>query len=173
MKEKIREIMEDCYPDFSEIYGGVFGMPPYSEVFTEEEMRDEYALLTSSGHVYGYYEGEKCIGIVTFNNKECYNHPVCYNPEKKVAYLSDVAVLPEYRNKGIGTALMKHVVNCARNEGYNIIYMRTLKPGESMSYGIALKLGFILLEETEVIERERTDENRNTKDVRIFLEKTL
>ena len=175
MKEKnreIREITEERYEDFYKLYK-VFESPPYSEKFSDEEIRAEYELLTSHGHVYGYYEDDVCIGMVTYNDKKCYNHPVNYDAVEKVAYLSDVAVLPEYRNMGIGTILMHYVVNCAKQEGYDFIYMRTLQPEQSMSYKIALRVGFILLKATEIVDRERSDENRDTQDVRIFLEKIL
>ena len=85
-------------------------------------------------------------------------------------YLSDVTVLKEYRNHGIGTELMKFALIDSKKRGYQIAYMRTLQPGQSMSYGIAVKLGFSLLEETEIVIKERQNKNRDIADKRIFLD---
>lgn len=169
MKEKIRKIEKENYEHFYKMYK-IFEKPPYSEKFSDKEILDEYELLTSGGHVYGYYDNDNCVGLVTYNKMILYNHPIHYEHPEKVAYLSDVTVSEEYRGKGIGTMLMKYALTEAKKEGYNTMYMRTLQPGQSMSYGIALKLGFKTLDETEIVVRERHDENRDITDERIFLE---
>lgn len=169
MEANIREIKPENYPDFYKMYK-VFEEPPYSEKFSDEEILNEYNLLTSGGHVYGYYDNAKCIGIVTYNKKIYYEHPIHYEHPEKVAYLSDVTVLREYRGNGIGTVLIKYALARAKEEGFNVMYMRTLQPGQSMSYGIAIKLGFKKLLATEFVTKERHDEKRNTVDERIFLD---
>lgn len=169
MKGNIRKIEIENYGDFYKMYK-VFENPPYSEKFTDEEILQEYELLTSGGHVYGYYKNGICIGLVTFNKSILYNHPIHYDHPNKVVYLSDVTVLEEYRGQGIGTELMKYAIEIAKHEGYEVMYMRTLQPEQSMSYGIALRLGFKKREETEDILRERHDLNRDKLDKRIFLD---
>lgn len=169
MKGVVRTIDKAHFSDFVKLYK-VFESPPYSEKFSEQELEEEYKLLTTGGHVYGYYENDICIGMVTYNKRILYEHPVKYEHPEKVAYLSDLTVLEEHRGKGIGTLLMKYAIQQIKEEGYEMVYMRTLQPGESMSYGIAVKLGFKLLEETEIIKRERYDKERNDTDERIFLE---
>lgn len=169
MEGNIREIKPENYRDFYKMYK-VFEDPPYSEKFSDEEIFNEYKLLTSGGHVYGYYDKDNCIGLVTYNKKIYYHHPIYYEYPEKVAYLSDVTVLQEYRGKGIGTTLMKYALLKAKEEGFKIMYMRTLQPGQSMSYGIAIKLGFKKLCATEFVTKERHDKKRNTVDERIFLE---
>lgn len=172
MEETIREIKKENYQDFYKMYK-VFEQPPYSEKFSDEEILDEYKLLTSGGRVYGYYNQGICIGMVTYNKNLLYEHPIYYEQPEKVVYLSDVTVLKEFRGKGIGTTLMKYAIEKAKEEGYEIMYMRTLQPGQSMSYGIALKLGFKKLAETETVIRERHDKGRDTVDERIFLDINL
>ena len=166
MQGKLRTIDKKHYLDFVKMYK-VFERPPYSEKYSDEELEAEYEFLATNGHVYGYYENDVCIGMVTYNKRILYEHP------EKVAYLSDVVVLEEHRGKGIGTLLMRYAMQKAKEEGYEIMYMRTLQPGESMSYGIAVKLGFVKLKETEIIKREHYDKERNDTDVRIFLEVSL
>ena len=169
MNEKIREIKRENYTDFYKMYK-IFEEPPYSEKYSDEEILNEYELLTAGGHVYGYYENGNCIGLVTYNKMILYEHPIHYENPNEVAYLSDVTVPKEHRGKGIGTSLMKYALLDAKNEGYKIMYMRTLQPEQSMSYGIALKLGFKCLAETEIVIKERHDKNRNIADKRIFLD---
>ena len=171
MKEKIRKIGKESYDDFYQMYK-IFERPPYCEMFSDEEIMQEYELLNRGGCVYGYYEEDVCVGMVSYNDSKFYAHPIHYE-HSKAAYLSDVTVLEDYRGRGIGTKLMKFVVDKAKKENYEVMYMRTLKPGESMSYGIALKLGFLQLKQTEIIDRARHDESRNTVDERIFLELLL
>ena len=169
MKNNIREIKKENYCDFYKLYK-VFEEPPYLEKYSDEEILEEYKFLTTGGHVFGYYIDGTCVGIVTYSNKLFYKHPIHYEHPEKVMYLSDVTVLKEYRNHGIGTELMKFALIDSKKRGYQIAYMRTLQPGQSMSYGIAVKLGFSLLEETEIVIKERQNKNRDIADKRIFLD---
>ena len=169
IKSNIRKIGKEKYSDFYKLYK-VFENPPYSEKYTDKEILDEYNFLTSEGRVYGYYLDNVCVGLVTYNKKLLYNHPIYYEHPEEVVYLSDLTVLKEYRGKGVGTELMRYALLDAKKHGYKIAYMRTLQPEQSMSYGIAIKLGFKLLQETEIVVRERHDKDRNTADKRIFLD---
>lgn len=169
MREIIRDISSENYGDFHKMYK-VFEEPPYSEKYTEEELRQEYDFLTKEGRVCGYYENGICVGMVTFNKRVLYEHPIYYDHPEKVVYLSDLTVLKECRGQGIGTKLIRYAIEEAKKAGYEIMYMRTLQPGQSMSYGIALKQGFQLRTETEDIVRERHDVDRDEKDTRIFLD---
>ena len=170
MKKDIRTVKD--YRDFYKLYK-VFEEAPYFEKFSDEEILSEYELLISGGHVYGYYENDICVGLVTYNSRTIFNHPVHYEHPEKVAYLSDVTVLKQCRGRGIGTKLMMYALEQAKEEGYELMYMRTLQPDKSMSYGIAVKLGFTQLEQTQFVIRERLKEERNVTDERIFLEKLL
>ena len=52
--------------------------------------------------------------------------------------------------------------------------MKTLEVGKSMSYGIAIKSGFKLLEDvTSVDKMERLIKERNEEDIKIYLDKEL
>ena len=64
-----------------------------------------------------------------------------------MSYLAEVAVLPKYRNTGLGTNLMLYAVLDAKIKGYKNMYMRTIGAGsgKSMSAGIAQKIGFNIL----------------------------
>lgn len=88
---------------------------------------------------------------------------------KDVMYLADIAVLDEYRRKGLGNKLMLYGVMQSKVLGYKKLYMRTLERG-SMSYGIALKIGFKQIPNLfQSVERERTNGQTETMQ-NIFLE---
>lgn len=72
-------------------------------------------------------KGERQVFIATLNNKFCgyvtikwtSNYPPFYN--SKIPEIVDLNVLPEFRNKGIGSALIKRCENAALTENYSTI----------------------------------------------------
>ena len=175
----IQVITPENMQDFIDLYR-VFEEPPYEEFFSEEELKEEYNRLSTLGHVVGYYVDGKCVGMTAFykaaneEGRADPEHPIYYEHYGNVAYFSDVTVLKEYRCKGIGSILMEYAIDTCRNEGCNIMYMRTLQAGQSMSYGIAIKHGFKVLENvTQNVVQARVNDERVKEDKRIFLEKQL
>lgn len=144
MESKITENVS--YEDFKNIYK-VFGEIPYEEKYTEEDFREIYREYMEKGKIYGAYVDGILRGIIAITYGAKKNQPISFN-DKKVLYLSDVAVDKEYRKKGLGTKLMAYVIASGKLEGNNIIYMRTLKEG-SMSASIARKLGFKKIPDVE------------------------
>lgn len=174
MKHEIKAIHPSNIADFIKVFK-VFRDAPYYEDWTDEVITEEYNDLYSNGHVFGYYLDGKCVGLITFRPmKETDHHPIFYDHPEKVAYFSDFAVLNTYQGHGIGTALMGHMLNVLTEEHYEIVYMKTLEVGKSMSYGIAVKHGFKLLEGVTSVDRmDRTVEGISEEDIKIYLEKTL
>lgn len=155
--------------DFAKVFK-VFREHPYNEQWTNTQIRQEYFKLKEKGKVLGYYIDKKCVGLITFYQIIPGEHPVVYLPNQKVLYFSDVAVLPEYRNNGIASKLIEVMINYAKLNCYDIIYMRTMQPNISMSYSIVIKLGFKLINNvTENKEMQRTNGKKEI-DTRIFLE---
>ena len=174
MTRKIKAITPDKVKDFVKAYK-VFCNPPYCEAWTDTMIIEEYIELTKYGHVYGYYIGDECVGTVTFRTMLLKDrHPVHYDNPSKVAYLADLTVLQEYRGNGIGTELMKYVLKVMKDEGYERVYMKTLEVGKSMSYGIAVKLGFKLLKGVNSIDKmDRLQKERKDEDLKIYLDREL
>ena len=173
-RREIKAITPDKIEDFVKLYE-VFRNSPYYEAWTKDNIREEFKDLYKNGHVYGYYLNNECVGLVTFRPMRFKdNHPVYYEHPEKVAYLADITVLEEHRKKGIGTELMQYAFEVLRKEGFEVVYMKTLEIGKSMSYGIAIKSGFRLLEGVTSIDRmERVIKERAEDDIKIYLEKTL
>ena len=173
-KRKIKAITPNKIEDFIKMYE-VFKDQPYYEAWTENMIREEYEDLYKVGHIYGYYLDGECVGLITFRPMRLKDHhPVYYEHPEKVAYLADITVLQEHRKKGIGTGLMQYAFDVLREEGFEVLYMKTLEIGKSMSYGIAVKSGFKLLEGVTSVDRmERIIKEREEEDVKIYLEKRL
>ena len=174
MTRNIKEITYTEIQDFINAFK-VFRDAAYYEDWTEKMIREEYELLTQKGHVYGYYINGKCVGIVTFRPMRLEDHPpVHYDNPEVVAYLSDITVFQNYRGKGIGTKLMKYALNMIKKEGYERVYMKTLEVGKSMSYNIAVRQGFKLLEGVTSIDRmKRCVKDRKEEDLKIYLDMSL
>lgn len=175
----IMAITPEKIQDFISLYR-VFEEPPYEEFYTEEIIINEYKRLSRLGNVYGYYIDNKCVGMTAFYKSANENgpvdpeHPIHYEHPEKVAYFSDVTVLKEYRGRGIGSKLMEFALEKSKEEGCTKMYMRTLQKGQSMSYNIAVKHGFKVLENVEqCVVQERVSTERSIEDCRIFLEKAL
>ena len=171
---KIEAITPEKVKDFVKVYK-VFCDAPYYEAWTDAMILEEYEELVKYGHVYGYYIGEECIGTATFRTMLLKDkHPVHYSNPQKTAYFADLTVLKEYRGKGIGTELMKYALEIMKKEGYERVYMKTLEIGKSMSYGIAVKLGFKLLKGVNSIDKmNRLQKERKEEDLKIYLDKEL
>lgn len=147
--------------DFKRIYT-VFSREPYKELITPQEVEEIFAEYQENGWIFGAHHfndkqvGE-CVGLVAIERGVQAKMPVKYEKEKKVAYLADVAVLEQYRERGLGAQLMLYAIMFTKELGYDTLYMRTLQEG-SMSKPIALKLGFTQIPDIiQDVERKRTD----------------
>ena len=180
-EEKIKNIIKTIngtirnnitYEDFKKVFK-VFESYPYFEKFPEQDLIEEYQSFQNGGYSYGYdtEEGE-CVAIITNYPNKHGEHPVDYPNDLKVMYLSHLATMFEYRNLGIATKLIKHVIKQTEDLGYDYIYYRT-KKDNSMSYNIGKKFGFTEIHNIiEYIEYKKQDGSL-IKDPRIFLEKKL
>lgn len=165
MKGKIKEL--NNLNDFKKVYK-VFSGPPYNENYTEEELEDIFKEYQEKGYMYGAYNDKECVGLIALERGVKSDQPVKFQDEN-VMYLADVAVLDNYRRKGLGNQLMLYGVMQSKLLGYRKLYMRTLEQG-SMSYGIALRIGFKQIPNTfQSVERERINGKAETMQ-NIFLE---
>lgn len=168
MNGKIKKLTN--LDDFKNVYR-VFSGPPYNEKYTEEELEEIFKEYQEKGYMYGAYNDKECVGMIALERGVKADQPVNFQNEN-VIYLADVAVLNNYRKKGLGNQLMIYGVMQSKSLGYGKIYMRTLERG-SMSYGIALRIGFKQIPNIfQGVERERVDGSTETMQ-NIFLELDL
>lgn len=165
MREQIQKLQK--LEDFKRVYR-VFSGPPYNEKYTEEELEEIFIQYQQTGYLYGAYTQDGCVGLIALERGRQEGQPVSFEGEK-VMYLADVAVLGEYRRKGVGNQLMLYGVMQSKQLGYDRLYMRTLETG-SMSYGIARRIGFQQIPGAQQgVERERVSGVSETMQ-NIFLE---
>ena len=165
MREQIQKLQK--LEDFKRVYR-VFSGPPYNEKYTEEELEEIFIQYQQNGYLYGAYTQDGCVGLIALERGRQEGQPVSFEGEK-VMYLADVAVLGEYRRKGVGNQLMLYGVMQSKQLGYDRLYMRTLETG-SMSYGIARRIGFQQIPGAQQgVERERVSGVSETMQ-NIFLE---
>ena len=164
MNGQIKELTD--LQDFKKVYK-VFSGPPYNEKYTEEELEEIFREYQEKGYMYGAYNNEECVGMIALERGIKQDQPVNFQNEN-VMYLADVAVLNNYRRKGLGNQLMLYGVMQSKALGYERLYMRTLERG-SMSYGIALKIGFKQIPNLlQSVEKERVNGQTETMQ-NIFL----
>lgn len=66
---------------------------------------------TEQGIQFLYYDGSDAVAFATIY------YSYASSIAAKVAIMSDLFTLPDYRNKGIGTSLINHCVEVAKNRG--------------------------------------------------------
>jgi ribosomal protein S18 acetylase RimI-like enzyme len=71
------------------------------------------------------------------------------NRDELKLHLVDLTVLPEFRNRGIGTQLIKRVINEAR-ASQRCVQLEAQKGGRPR--GLYHRLGFRMFEDTELFE---------------------
>lgn len=153
MREEIKELQE--LTDFKRVYQ-VFSGEPYNEKYTEEELEEIFTEYQQAGYIYGAYTQDGCVGLIALERGAKKDQPVSF-AEERIMYLADVAVLEEYRRKGLGNQLMLYGVMQSKALGYDRLYMRTLERG-SMSYGIAQRIGFRQIPgAVQEVEKERVN----------------
>lgn len=78
-------------------------------------------------------------------------------------YIWTIAVLEEYRDKGVAKELLEKSIDAGKELGYNKVYLKTRNTFQNMIF-LALKFGFKIVNLTK---KENEDENV------IWMEKTI
>lgn len=171
MKTNIQKL--ENFADFSNVFR-VFESFPFFEKWTQDEIRNEFDCNLKDGYIFGYYTDGQCVGFISMREQHPGEHPVHYGHDSKVLYLSDLAVLPQFRHRGIGTSLFKYALELAISKNFEYAYLR-MNDNNSMAYNIAKKQGFSReYEYCEVVSHTSScDRRRPTEEFRIFMSKKL
>ena len=113
------------------------GEPPVADI--DRELSDYFMSSISDGSLIVWLaaDGEK---IAATSGVCFYQLPPTYNnPSGRVAYVTNMYTLPEYRRQGIASRLLKLVVDEAIRLEYKIVRLHTSADGKSI-YG---KMGFV------------------------------
>lgn len=166
------------YEEFRKVFE-IFRRYPFFEKWTEDEFYKEFEYLKKFGEIYGYYNHLGNItGLVSLVYGSKAEHPVRFECPDRIMYVSDLAVIEDYRGKGIATKLLRFAIDYTiLLNYYNAMYARTNLEG-SMSEGILLKQGFQVMKNnqgviTQDVFFERTDDSLPKTDTRKFLIKKI
>lgn len=92
--------------------------------------------LSSNAELATHYFPNGLAGFVFF---------YCNDPEKKFSYITLIGTNSKYRNKGIGSSLVSHVLSISKSRGYNECRLEVLK-SNSPAIFLYKKLGFEISE---------------------------
>ena len=166
------------YKEFRKVFD-IFKHYPFYEAWTEEEFQEEFEELKKYGEIFGYYMNTgEIIGLVSLIYGAKSAHPVTFEDPSRVMYLSDIAVLDEFRSQGYGSRLADFAIGYTELFNYyKEMYLRT-NLENSMSEGIFVKRGFEVMKDngiiiTQQVSFERTKPDLPTLDTRKFLSKKL
>lgn len=166
------------YNDFRKVFK-IFETEPFWEKWSEELIREEYDEFQSIGGIYAKYDIDDIMGIITLIYGARSSHPVTFEDPSKAIYISDLAVLHEYRGKGVGSELAEiALMKAYMKNNINWLYLRTNLEG-SMSENIFSKLGFEIMKDqagkiiTQDVQFPRCIEGVSDTDVRKFMLKRI
>lgn len=97
----------------------------------------------SEACIQSYLEGSLC--FAAFDNEQLIGACVTHSQktdsqEENRTEIYNIAVLPDFQGKGIGTALLKHVIEQLKNHGYKTVELGTGTFGYQLTY--YQRLGF-------------------------------
>ena len=143
------------FKGFVQVYQEAFSGPPYFEEYDEEMVANlAWKPHRLSGCIVLALDGEKTVGLgcclplarVTAN---CPNSFFLLSLRRRAelpfqaleaCYMTELAVLPEYRKRGIGTELVRRRLDWAKEQGIKYYLMRTAAEG-SNSLSLYSRLG--------------------------------
>ena len=148
MKFKVREIMAAEYPLLEEfLYQAIFvpddALPPSREIIYEPAVFiyiDSFGTLPGDCGVVAEV-GVKVAGATWTRIIPAYGHVDMNTPELAVS------VLPEYRNLGIGGAMMEHLFDLLRSRNFKQTSLAVQKANPAARF--YLRMGYEILREND------------------------
>lgn len=168
---------------FTTVYKEAFGGPPYFEQYTNEEVRAIWDKHRHHGRIILAKEGGKVIGLgcsvplskapedvqdFLASCKEKGHLPDDFTPDS-AWYMSELAVLEEYRNRGIAYELVRHRLIDV-SHGRSAFYVMRTASKESNSMHLYLRVGAKAIPELQdVSEIDQVTENGSESTTRLYL----
>lgn len=117
----IREVKREDIPRCVEVIRESFMTVADELAFTEENAPRFTAFATTEERLYWHFDEERRPMYVFCDNERiCGYYSLSFRNDNECE-LSNLAVLPEYRHKGIGKSLFDHAVKTARDMGYSAL----------------------------------------------------
>lgn len=166
------------YDDFKKVFD-VFKGYPFFEDWKDNEIEEEFYYIKKNGEVFGiYYDKNTIMGILNLIYSARDYHPVTFSDPERVMYISDIAMLKEYRGNGFAKRLADFSIDYTNDlNRYDYMYLRTNLEG-SMSEKIFTDRGFTVMKDngkiiTQDVSFKRIGEELPSYDTRKFLVKKL
>lgn len=129
---EIREIrdIDELMRWRGEVIMNVFGETPSDELLAAN--RDYYTRNIANGCHHAYVAN--CSGVEAGCGSVCLSEelPSPDNPSGKCGYLMNIYVKSEFRQHGVGHAIVKQLIEEARKHGCGKIYLETTNEGRSL-----------------------------------------
>lgn len=120
-----------------EVLRAVFGITPSAGLLLAN--RRYYEVHVADGShmaVVALSDGDECgCGAICLSDEL----PSPDNPSGRCAYLMNIYVRPQFRSRGIGHAIVRHLVDVARQLGCDKIYLETTTAARSLYKSIGFK----------------------------------
>jgi ribosomal protein S18 acetylase RimI-like enzyme len=164
--------------EFSRVYAACFSEEPYLEQYEEEWVTEHiYSKHVDCGCVLVALKNAQLVGLACAKPMRMYTESSPYRYLSGYAslpfeldrslYMTELAVLPEVRRRGIGTALVTLMQSWGKVHQYEAAVVRTAHEG-SKSIGIFRRLGADTLPGFQCIADE-TDEVPSHSTQRVYL----
>ncbi|MBQ4640238.1 MAG: GNAT family N-acetyltransferase [Clostridia bacterium] len=100
------QVIRESFRTVADAFGFTEENAPGFTAFVTDEQRLKWHMYGEERPMYGYFDGDKMVGYYSLmlqENNQC--------------EMSNLCVLPSYRHKGIGEALMQHAFDAAKKLG--------------------------------------------------------
>ena len=132
--KKMVKLLKANLKDFetiAEIYMEAFSQPPFNEPWTRKQVLDKVKIFSKYCEIWKITDDKKIIGFVIINPNQWY--------PGKFAFGEEMAIKKEYRGRGIGTKMMKEILEIYEKRGFE--FFRGFGNKEAKSFKLWEKLG--------------------------------
>ncbi len=123
---KIRKAAESDLKEITRIFKGVFNERSYKDAWTNKSVYEHIMYEFKTGNIFVFNNKAKILGMVIVRTN--------IGPKHKIGEMIDLAVIKEYRNKGIGSVFLKGVEKLLKKEGYYGVSLETSNKSEAFNF---------------------------------------
>ena len=107
---KIRKATKKDLKEIAEIYAEEFSKPPYNEPWNLKKARNKINIYTKYCKIWKVILGKEIVGFIIINETQWF--------PGKVAFAEEFAIKKDFQGKGIGTSILKKVIQMYKQKGF-------------------------------------------------------
>ena len=124
MKIELRKSKKSELSIISRIYVEEFSKYPYNESWSSKKARDKFNFYYKYYDIYTIFYEKEIVGLIVLNpNFMC---------PREVVYGEEMAISSNFQNKGIGTQVVKEILEIYKNKGFKRFLGIVNKKGNSI-----------------------------------------